>query len=162
GNPTLLSAYALACARLWWFGGSEGAAAGAKARDAAERAIAAAPHLGEPHIALSQVMWNSGDAGGAAREVTRAIARGPTLAEAHALRGRILVEAGSIEAGIKSLLTAIALEPHVPLALGELARAYAFLGKWDELPALAERNAQSEGPQARWFMRARFALWQRD
>ena len=161
-HPTILSAYALACARMWWFGGPDASAAGARARTAAERALAAAPHLGEPHLALSQVMWNSADAAGAAREITRAIARAPTLAEAHALRGRILVEAGSVEAGIKSLLTAIALEPHVPLAVGELARAYAFLGKWDELPALAERNAETEGPQALWFMRARFALWQRD
>src|SRR6185436_11282009 len=46
-NATILSAYALACARLWWFGGAEGAEAGVKARDAAARAHAGAPHLGE-------------------------------------------------------------------------------------------------------------------
>jgi serine/threonine-protein kinase len=54
------------------------------------------------------------------------------------------------------------LEPNVPLALGELARAKAFLGRWDEIPELTDRNAVVEGPQALWFMRARFALWQRD
>ncbi|MEZ4314340.1 MAG: protein kinase [Polyangiaceae bacterium] len=161
-NPTMLSAYALACARLWWFGGPEGSRSGAQARQAAERALAAAPHLGEPHLALAQVMWNSADALGAARALERAIVRAPTLAEAHALRGRVLVEAGRLEAGVKSLTTAITLEPNVPLAVGELARAYAFLGRWDELPALAEKNAETEGPQALWFMRARFALWRRD
>ena len=162
GNPTILSAYALACARLWWFGGADGASAGAKARDAATQAHAAAPHLGEPHLAMSQVLWNSGDAAGAAREITMAIARAPTLAEAHALRGRILIEAGRIEAGIKAIQTGMSLEPNVPLALGELARAKAFLGRWDEIPELTDRNAKIEGPQALWFMRARFALWQRD
>ncbi|MBK8257067.1 MAG: protein kinase [Polyangiaceae bacterium] len=161
-NPTILSAYALACARLWWFGGPEGAQAGANARQAAERALAAAPHLGEPHFALAQVMWNSGDALAAVRSLQKALARAPTLAEAHALRGRVLVEGNRLEAGVKSLTTAMTLEPNVPLAVGELARAYAFLGKWDDLPALAERSAQTEGPQALWFMRARFALWQRD
>ncbi len=161
-NPTILSAYALACARLWWFGGAEGAAAGVKARDAADRALAGAPHLGEPHLALAQVLWNSGDASGAAREITMAIARAPTLAEAHALRGRILVEGGRIEAGMKAIQTGMTLEPNVPLALGELARAKAFLGRWDEIPELTDRNAEIEGPQALWFMRARFALWQRD
>jgi len=161
-NATILSAYALACARLWWFGGTDGGLAGAKAREAAERAHAAAPHLGEPHLALAQVMWNSGDAAGAAREITLAISRAPTLAEAHALRGRILVEAGHIDDGIRSITTAMTLEPGVPLAVGELARAYALMGKWDEIPELSERAGKTEGPQALWFMRARFALWQRD
>ncbi|MFO0590559.1 MAG: protein kinase [Polyangiaceae bacterium] len=161
-NPTIQSAYALACARLWWFGGDGGSAAGAKARSAAEAAMAVAPHLGEPHLALAQVLWNSADAKGAAREIKLAIERTPTLAEAHALRGRVLVEGNRLQAGIKALQTGVTLEPNVPLALGELARAYAFLGRWDEIPAIAERNAEIEGPQALWFSRARFALWRRD
>jgi len=161
-NPTILSAYALACARLWWFGGVDGAAAGQRAREAAERAVAGAPHLGEPHLARAQVLWNSGDAAGAARSIAQALARAPTLAEAHALKGRILIEASRIEAGVKAIETATALEPTVPLAFGELARASAFRGNWDAIPELAERNAKTEGPQALWFMRARFAMWQRD
>lgn len=161
-HPTILSAYALSCARMWWFGGEGGAACGVKGRAAAEKALLAAPHLGEPHLALAQVMWNSADATGTAREITRALSRSPTLAEAQALRGRLLVEADRIEAGVKNLETAIALEPNAPLAVGELARARAFLGQWGEVPPLIERNAQLEGPQTLWFMRARFALWQRD
>ena len=161
-NPTIQSAYALACARMWWFGGEGGSAAGAKARSAAEAAMAVAPHLGEPHLALAQVLWNSADAKGAAREIKLAIERTPTLAEAHALRGRVLVEANRLAAGIKALQTGVTLEPNVPLALGELARAYALLGRWEEIPAIAERNAEIEGPQALWFSRARFALWRRD
>ncbi len=161
-HPTLLSAYALACARLWWFGNAGGSLAGENARKAAERALASAPHLGEPHLALSQVMWNAGDALGAAREIQRAISRGPTLAEAHALRGRILVEAASFPEGIKSLTTAISLEPNVPLALGELTRAHALLGNWDQVSALAEHGGAGEGPLAMWFSRARYTLWRRD
>ena len=161
-HPTILSAHALACARLWWFGGESGAQAAAAAHDSAERALSAAPHLGEPHLALSQVMWNHGDSAGAARHIQRAIARGPTLAEAHALKGRILVEANALDAGMKSLSTALTLDPAVPLAAGELARGYAFLGKWDEVAALAERTGQNEGPLAMWFARARYSLWRRD
>ena len=161
-HPTLLSAHALACARLWWFGGEGGAQAGAAARVSAERALAAAPHLGEPHLALSQVMWNQGDEAGAARHIQKAIARAPTLAEAHALRGRILVEANALDAGLKSLRTALALDPAVPLAAGELARAHAFLGQWEDVAVAAERTGQNEGPLALWFGLARYSLWRRD
>jgi serine/threonine-protein kinase len=157
-DPLLLSGLALALARLTFFAGDVGIT---RARQVAERAVAAAPHLGEAHLALGSVLFQLGEAPSAARALRRATERAPGLAEAHAYMGRVLCEAAAVDEGLRRLATARSLDPDAPLAMPEMIRSYALLGRWEEADALLETMARDGGPTY-WTLRARAALWRRD
>ena len=76
GDPTVLTAYAQARSRLWFFGG-EGS--GELARAAAEQAVAAAPERGEPRLALATVRFHEGDPAGAVTMLRQALKLTPAL-----------------------------------------------------------------------------------
>ncbi|MFT3770866.1 MAG: protein kinase [Minicystis sp.] len=157
-DPMILSGLALSLSRLSFFAGS---AHKARAWQAAERAVAAAPHLSESHLALGSVLLQVGEPKAAMRELRHAVGRGPGLAEAHSALGRLLVEIGAAEDGMWRLDTALTLDPDVPLACSAKARAHALLGQWDKADALLARLRGSEGTISFWALGARMALWRR-
>jgi serine/threonine-protein kinase len=157
-DPMILSGMAMALSRLSFFAGSSEKA---RARQAAERAVAVAPDLSESHLALGSVLLQLSEPKAAIRELRQAVGRGPGLAEAHSALGRLLVEVGAFEEGMRRLGAALELEPSVPLACAAKARAQALLEQWDEADALLERLPDGERPISVWALRARAALWRR-
>ncbi|AUX46059.1 protein kinase [Sorangium cellulosum] len=158
-DPTILSGYAIASARLMAARG-EGRAQLAKAQQAAERAIALAPSLGEPWVALATVRFSACDPVGAVPALRRALQCAPNLAKAHELLGRILMEAGLVDEAVFRLETALSLDPSELFPRWELARGRALLGDWQAAAALLDLPA--EDPSSRYHkavMRARFGLW---
>ncbi|WP_275938652.1 protein kinase domain-containing protein [Sorangium cellulosum] len=158
-DPTLLSGYAVATARLLAARG-DGRAQLAKAQQAAERAIALSPAHGEPWVALATVRFSACDPVGAVPALRRALSCAPSLGRAHELLGRILMEAGLVEEAIFRLETALSLDPSELLPRWELARGRALLGDWAAVSALLD--LPTEDPSDRFHkavMRARFGLW---
>ncbi|MSP61180.1 MAG: tetratricopeptide repeat protein, partial [Myxococcales bacterium] len=162
-DPTILAGYAIARVRLWYLGGPDARHSHELARAAAERAVAAGPHLGEPRLALASVLLHSQDPAGAARELQRAIAAAPGLAEAHDLLGRLMVDVGRIPEGARHLQIALALEPGLPQARWDLARAHALQGDQAKVDALLDTPGPAPvDERGLWFARIRNALWRRD
>lgn len=157
-DPMILSGLASALARRSFHAGDGDFA---KARRIAEQAIAAAPGLGEAHLALGSVLFHTGDPAAATRELRHATSRSPGLADAHAALGRILVEAGAVDEGIRRLEVALSLDPETPNARLEIGRALALLGRWDEADAELEKLRGHDDAFAFWTGRARTALWRR-
>ncbi len=160
-DPNILSGYAVASARLMAARG-DGRAQLAKAQQAAERAIAQAPSLGEPWVALATVRFSATDPVGAVPALRKALQCAPSLAKAHELLGRILLEAGLVNEAVFRLETALSLDPGELFPRWELARGRALLGDWAAAGALLD--LPTEDPSSRFhkaIMRARFGLWHR-
>ncbi|WP_437753180.1 protein kinase domain-containing protein [Sorangium sp. So ce1389] len=158
-DPNILSGYAIASARLMAARG-DGRAQLAKAQQAAERAIALAPSLGEPWVGLATVRFSACDPVAAVPALRKALQCAPSLAKAHELLGRILLEAGLIDEAVFRLDTALALDPSELFPRWELARGRALLGDWTGAGALLDLPA--DDPSSRFHkavMRARFGLW---
>ncbi|WP_437875218.1 protein kinase domain-containing protein [Sorangium sp. So ce513] len=158
-DPNILSGYAIASARLMAARG-DGRAQLVKAQQAAERAIALAPSLGEPWVALATVRFSACDPVGAVPALRKALHCAPSLAKAHELLGRILLEAGLVEEAVFRLDTALSLDPAELFPRWELARGRALLGDWSGAAALLDLPA--DDPSSRFHkavMRARFGLW---
>ena len=159
-DPQLLTGYALAQARMWFFGA---AGSGEAAQATAERAVAVAPERGDSHLALASVRFSSCDVVGAVEELMLALERGPSLADAHDLLGRILVETGPVQSGMRHLEHALELEPNLTRTLVDRARVEALLGHWDSMERLLDRAESShQTPTPMWVLRARMAMWQGD
>ncbi|WP_434042388.1 MULTISPECIES: protein kinase domain-containing protein [Sorangium] len=158
-DPNILSGYAIASARLMAARG-DGRAQLSKAQQAAERAIALSPSLGEPWVALATVRFSACDPVAAVPALRKALQCAPSLAKAHELLGRILLEAGIVEEAVFRLDTALSLDPSELFPRWELARGRALLGDWSGAGALLDLPA--DDPSSRFHkavMRARFGLW---
>jgi serine/threonine-protein kinase len=159
-DPQLLTGYALAQARMWFFGT---AGSGEAALAAAERAVAVAPERGESHLALASVRFSGCDVVSAVEELMLALERGPNLADAHDLLGRILIETGPVQSGLRHLEHALELEPNLTRTLVDRARAEALLGNWDTMERLLDAaEASRKTPTPMWVLRARMSMWQRN
>lgn len=159
-DPKLLSSYALAQARQWFFGNLEAAD---KARAAAERALQAAPNSGESLLAMAVVKFQDADLAGAVLVLRQALQRAPTLAEAHDLLGRILIETGPLQEGMRALVIAMDIDPSLLRLRVELARVHELQGhhkQADEMFAKSSSSPLSAGYTA--ALRARICLWRRD
>ncbi len=154
-DPLLLSGLALALSRVAFFTG-EGIA---RAREVAERAVAAAPQLGEAHLAHGSALFQLGEMPAAARALRAAVAQSPGLAEAHGVLGRLLSETGAHEEALRRLEAATNLDPDTPLVLPDLGRVHALLGNWERMDEVLERMRKA-GP-AHWTLRVRMVLWRR-
>ena len=154
----ILSGLAMALARRSFLAGDGDFV---KARRIAEQAIAAAPTLGEAHLALGSVLFHTCEPAPAARALRYAILRSPGLADAHAALGRILVEVGAADDGIRRLEVALSLDPETPNARQEIGRALALLGRWDEAEAEFEKLRARDDVFSFWTVRARTAMWRR-
>jgi serine/threonine-protein kinase len=158
-DPTILAGLATALARRVFFRGDDGFV---RAREVAERAVAAAPNLGEPHLALGSVLLQNGETPAAVRAFKRAVQKSPGLAEAHASLGRMLMEAGAVDEGVRRLEAALALDADAPLARPELARGLALMGEWARADAECDKLLEKVSPISHWTVRGRLALWRRD
>ncbi len=158
GDPTLLAAAASALARLSFYDEDGGLA---RAREAAERAVAAAPEAGEPHLALGSMLFQAGDSCAAVRALRQAVNLAPGLAEAHVALGRMLTEIGAVEEGVRRVEAALLLDPEAPLARSELVRCAALRGRWDESLAHCEQLRKQQTPFNLWMVETRMALWRR-
>lgn len=157
-DPTILAGYASALARMVFSGAGNAKAA----REAAERALAVAPHLPEAHLAMAQATFQLGDVTGAVKCARQAIARAPALAEAHSMLGMILGETGPIEDAARELETALSLDPAGSMVSRNLARLMVLRGDWGRTLELMEKTRQTEGDISYWANLARFATWRRD
>jgi serine/threonine-protein kinase len=159
-SPRASSQLAVAELRLSFFDGRTAPAVREQAAARARRAMAIAPHLVEPHLAMGQVELNLGDAIVAAGHFRRAIACAPYSPEAHEQLGRMLLEAGYLEQAIARLEEAIAINPNARGARWEIARAYALEGRWPEHDAIVEEMMAAGYDRS--IARARYAWWRRD
>ena len=162
-DPAILSAHANALSRLSFFGGSVHGDASAyrrRAQVSATRALDLAPYMGEPWSALSAVRAGEGDYVGAARAAKTAVSHSPGLVRAQEQVASIMVECGRFDDAIARLRAALALDA-TNIARGELARAYALLGRWPEVDAvLATLRTDSPGSRfGRLTMLARMRMW---
>ncbi|HTM19623.1 MAG TPA: hypothetical protein VL172_03920, partial [Kofleriaceae bacterium] len=163
-NPTILSGYALARARQFFISDQGSEDAVRLGRDAAEQAMALAPGMAEPHLALASILLHEACVPEAVRELRRALAIRSGLAEAHEQIARISVEVGLIEEGIRHLEAAIAIEPSMQ-ARWELPRALALLGRVDQAREFAiswARSVPDAGTLFHFFAQLRLAMWTRD
>src|SRR5216683_286604 len=96
--------------------------AGAKARQAAEKAVDIDPTLAEGHASLGNVFlvfeW---DFAGAERELRRAIDLNPSYLYAHVWHGELLDATGRYEEAVRENRKAVALEPFSPNSQNNLA-----------------------------------------
>lgn len=156
-EPMLLTGYALALARHWFFAG-EGA--GMRATLAAERAVRAAPEAEESFLALAMVQFNSNRNVEAASSLRWALARAPRLAECHELLGHVLTEVGPMELALRHLNYSLLRDKPGPLVLYSLARAYVLSGQSEAAFTLLIREGWGgELAFARWAMLARSLCW---
>jgi serine/threonine-protein kinase len=131
----------------------------AQARDEAERALAIAPMLGEPWVALAHVHNNSDRPADAVTSLRRAIRNAPSLGRAHDLLGRILLEAALYDAALHHLERAIWLDP-VVLAFPyvDVVRLHALRGDRAALDAAQSRLRARSGTHHR-LMAGRLGVW---
>lgn len=159
-EPTLLLGYALARARLWFFGDG---ASGDKARVAAERAVAVAPRRAESHLALAVVRFQAADLSFAVHALQQALAHAPELADAHDLLGRILIETGPIRDGLVHLTHARALDPGLLQTLLDHARVAALLDDYKRAEALlSDHQLDGISLGGQWMLRGRLCMWSQD
>jgi serine/threonine-protein kinase len=159
-DPLILAAQALVEVRRWFLENDPPLTRAREVMGRAEQAVAAAPQLGESHLALGVARFHSGDAAGASRALRNAISLSPSLAEAHATLGRILCEAGRAQDGLQRLRIAHALDPTLEVTRWEIIRTQALCGDW--APAVeALAAARSVGEQAD-LSPIRLSVWTRD
>jgi serine/threonine-protein kinase len=154
-DPRVLAGYAIARAR--W--GSADAPGHEIAAAAAARAVAIAPQLAEPHVALAQVRYQSGDEAGAIGPARRALRLVPTSVDAHDLIGRILSETTRFADARRHLETAVALEPDHHLPVLALCRTYELSGEHASLERFIEARPDRDTSAA---VMSRILLWRRD
>jgi serine/threonine-protein kinase len=156
-NPIVLAGYAIARARQWYLKGS----GRELALDAAARAIAAAPSVGEGYLASAIVHFFDGDPVKAMAQAKQAVALAPGMAEAHALVGRILAEIGFVSEATRRLEAVLVLDPIAETAYSDLSRVYALMGASDKADDLVGRMMRLNERVAR-LDRARLLWWRRD
>ncbi len=159
-DATILAGCARARVRIAFFGGEGAVEMLAKAREAADRAVAGAPEMGESWVALAAARMMGGDAAGAVRALVTALAKSKGLAPAHELLGRILLEVGRPAEAMSHLRSALAIDPSDIAPRFELSRAHALLGQWDESTALLDLPAPGPGGRmSKFIFRSRLCLW---
>ncbi len=157
-DSTILSGYASALARLCFYNG----ALAVPAKAAAEKALAAAPHLPEAYIAMGHALMQLGDMAGAVRHLREAVKRAPSNPEPHWVLGMILVETGPVDDGRHELETAASLDPTLPTVHRMLARVACARRDWNRVYQLIEHSKTIDGPFSFLSNTLRYAMWNRD
>ena len=164
-DPTILAGYARAQVRRFSFDPDSAGAEEAErqGREAAERALAIAPQLGEARAALANLKWVLGDSPGCARDLREALRIAPGSIDVNELYGRMLVELGEPEKGLARLKAALTLEPSLTIAAGEVVRTSALMGDWAPFEGMLELPLKSvTEANTRFVLLARLGAWRRD
>lgn len=158
-DPMILTGYALALVRLWFFGSPTAAD---HARQVAERALALAPQRAEPHVALSAVCFQAGDCFSAVLEAKRALAIQPNQPDAHDMLGKILTETGPVDLGIEHFERAAQLDPSFDNARASAARVHGLAGRWELADWILTERLHASDRTAPVLQYTRIMLWRRD
>jgi serine/threonine-protein kinase len=166
-DPTILAGYARAELRRFMFNteAADADKAEQQVREAAGKALAIAPKLGEAHAALANLKWVMGDHVGSARALREAIRIAPSSGEVNELYGRMLLEMGAAERGVDVLAAAAALDPELQGSVSgsDLLRGRALLGQWTAFESELQREPTREmGAGQHYFLMTRLAMWRRD
>ena len=158
-DPHLLAAYAMAAARQGFYGAADDQAL-AHARMAADRAVAAAPELGEAWAALAQVQMYSRDLPGAARSFHTALFRTPGLGWAQAQLGSILLEARDYDRAYAHLDAARQLDAFNVNVQWDIVRWHALRGENDTVDRLLGQPMTDLSSEiSRRFAMVRLMAW---
>src|SRR5262249_21338781 len=111
--------------------------------------IAIAPHLGEPWLARSTLLYVTGDWAEAVRALRATTLRVPGLLKPRKMLGAMELEVGRVDEGIAQLEAVVALDPSSLSTRWELARAGALLGRWDRVDALLDLPVEHEAESDR-------------
>jgi serine/threonine-protein kinase len=165
-DPTILAGYARAQLRRFMVNteAEDAEDAERKVREAAERALAIAPRLGEAHAALANLKWVMGDHVGSARDLREAIRIAPSSGEVNELYGRMLLEAGAGARGVEVLAAAMALDPELQGSVSgsDLLRGRILIGQWEAFESALQREPADLGAGQHYFLMTRLSLWRRD
>jgi serine/threonine-protein kinase len=161
-DPDVLAGYAMARARRLNYNGGRDPGEPTATLALAQRAVDAAPHLGEPWLALATVRFVTGAWPEAVVALRAALDRAPGLVKAHEMLANLQLEVGQLDEGIYRLETVLSLDPMAIGARGDLARALALQGRWDRADMLLTLPVERpEDRFVRLVLRARFDLWRR-
>jgi TolB-like protein len=156
-DPTILAGYAFIQIRRWFFGHED---AFEHAKSAAERAIAAAPHLHEARHTLAVLKLHTGDQIGSFREFKSLAAQGHL--GAHESLAGLLSEIDMEAEGRAHIDAALQIDPSSPFAHYELCRFYALRGQWVEGELAMQRLLGGDSSAQRSELSAaylRFLIW---
>jgi serine/threonine-protein kinase len=156
GDMSISAALAMALARKSFIGGTSDHMK--RARELADRAVAAAPAESETWCALGVTSLYEAHIALAAGAFVRAVIRAPGNALAQAYLGSILLDAGVLDDALAHLEGARALDPeNPPLGISDLCRAYMYVGRHADADALLEAAVSTSALAV--TMHGRFALW---
>lgn len=161
-DPMILAGYAMAVARNLGFNEGDDALADT-AREAAERAVAIAPHLPAAKVARAyqRILYNEGVLAG--RDLREVLLTTPDSVDALDLSGHVLAEAGAFAEGLARLRRTMALEPGMLALRFDVARLLALGGDGAASEELFGDPPEQPGlSNVYWVNRARVAFWQRD
>jgi serine/threonine-protein kinase len=113
-------------------------------RALAERAIALAPHLGEPWLALATLSYVTSDWPAAVQTLREALRRAPGLLKAHDMLGHIEIEVGRIDEGLFRLENVLSLDPSPSAARWMAMSAHALRRRWDRTDELLALPIEDE------------------
>ena len=129
---------------------SEALANAARARAAAEQAVALAPELGVAHLALGGVLGLAMmDFSAAAPEYDRALALEPGSSEVQRAYGNFAAMLGRAEPALRASYRAVSLDPHNASVHSDLGFTLLSLRQYDQALA-ALRQAEMLDPRSEW------------
>jgi serine/threonine-protein kinase len=103
-----------------------------RAREAATRALALDPSLGEAHASLSQILlYDDWDFAGAERELKRALELSPNYVDGHHMYSHFLLIVGRHEESLVECRTIAELDPLSPLAPDHFGYHYLYTRQYD-------------------------------
>jgi serine/threonine-protein kinase len=137
-DPGLVATLAMALARSGFFGSQT---ALARARPLAERAVALAPASGEAWLALGYACLYAGAPIDAGPALYRAVQHATGLAPAQGTIGALLLETGDLDDAVSHLEAAVSVDP-TSTQLSDLARAYIYLGRFEDGVATIRRRPE--------------------
>ncbi len=162
-DPSMLSGYAMARARLFNYELAEMSGEPDRTRVVVERAIALAPHLGETWLARAVLLHATSDWVGAVTALRASLHRVPGLLKARKMLASMQLEVGLLNEGLAELEAADALDPTAASPRWEIARANALLGHPERTGARLELPVEHEPDiLGRAIVRARMDLWTRE
>jgi serine/threonine-protein kinase len=157
-HPLLLAALASAQARLAFY--SQGRTA--KALALADRAVALAPHLAEPHVARATALLQDANAEDAIDALTRALELAPGQIQALSVLAELLLELGAPADATRVAEVTRTRAPAMDAPFFQLARVHALLGRWEAASATLDEIHAESSLLMTSALRCRYAMWYRD